>query len=141
MDFDFLDTIGQNGIGLTGECIYHYSLFDTPANDYFIEKHKELYEGDLPDFWAGSSFAGAQAIVEAIKKAGSVEVMDFIEAMEGLEYESIKGTMVIRAEDHQALQDMAVATLVDDGEGGVAVELAGLALAEDITPEVTVPGR
>lgn len=138
VDFDFFATIGQNGIGMEGECIYNYNLFDTPANTYFIEKHQEMYNGDYPDYWAGQSFAGAQAIVEALKKAGSTDARDFIGAMEGLEYESVKGTMIIRAEDHQALQNMAVARVIDDGKGGVTVELAHMVELEDLIPPIKV---
>jgi branched-chain amino acid transport system substrate-binding protein len=41
-----------------------------------------------------------------------------IAAMEGLEFEGPKGTVLIRAEDHVAIQDMYIVTLlnVDDPE-------------------------
>ena len=73
VDFDFLKTMGDNGIGLTGECIYHYNLYDTPVNEEFIRIHQEMYDGEYPDYWAGESFVGGQAIVEAIKKAGTTD--------------------------------------------------------------------
>ena len=141
VDFDFLATVGQAGIGMTGETIYHYNLFDTPANRFLIEKHQEMFNGDMPDYWSGQSFAGAQAIVEALRIAGTTDPYDFIDAMRGLEFYSVKGRMIIRPEDHQALQGMAIGTIVDDGAGGVTIELAAFMPLEDLIPPITVPNR
>lgn len=141
VDFDFLKTMGVGGIGMAGECIYHYNLYDTPVNKAFIEIHQEKYNGEYPDYWAGQSFAGAQAIVEAIKKAGSADTDAFIAAMEGLEYESVKGKMIVRAADHQALQPHAIGRIIDDGKGGTTVEAAYICSLEEMTFPVTAPGR
>ena len=43
---------------------------------------------------------------EALKKAGSTDTEDLIAAMEGMEFETPKGKMMFRPEDHQALQSM-----------------------------------
>jgi branched-chain amino acid transport system substrate-binding protein len=56
-------------------------------------------------FTAGGMSAGI-AIVEAIKKAGSTDTEELIDTMEGMSWETPKGTMTFRAEDHQALQNM-----------------------------------
>ena len=45
-------------------------------------------------------------MVEAIRKAGGTDTEDLISAMEGMSWETPKGTMTFRAEDHQALQSM-----------------------------------
>ena len=50
--------------------------------------------------------AAGIAAVEAIRKAGSTDTEELITAMEGMEWETPKGTMKFRAEDHQALQTM-----------------------------------
>ncbi|MBR0085737.1 MAG: ABC transporter substrate-binding protein, partial [Lachnospiraceae bacterium] len=139
VDFDFLKTMGANGVGLTGECIYHYNLYDTPVNEEFIKIHQELYNGEYPDYWAGESFVGGQAIVEAIKKADSTDADAVIAALEGLELNSIKGDVYIRAEDHQLMQPHAVGKIVDDGNGGTTVELEYLAPIEEMTFPVNVP--
>jgi branched-chain amino acid transport system substrate-binding protein len=46
------------------------------------------------------------AVVEAIKKAGGTDTEKLIAAMEGMSFETPKGTMTFRKEDHQALQAM-----------------------------------
>ena len=142
VDFDFLKTMGENGIGLFGECIYNYKLYDTPVNAKFIEIHKQLFNGELPDYAAGESFAAAQGIVEAIKKAGSTDADAIISALEGLEMDSIKGKVYFRAEDHQLMQPHAVAEIIPDEEnGGTTVKAAYICSLEDMTFPVTAPGR
>jgi branched-chain amino acid transport system substrate-binding protein len=46
------------------------------------------------------------AVVEAIKKAGSTDTEKLIAAMEGMSFETPKGRMTFRKEDHQAMQSM-----------------------------------
>jgi len=50
--------------------------------------------------------SAAIAIVEAVKKAKSTDSEKLIAAMEGMSFETPKGTMTFRKEDHQALQVM-----------------------------------
>ena len=54
---------------------------------------------------AGGMAAGI-AIVTALKKAKSGKTEDMIAAMEGMSFDTPKGAMVFRKEDHQALQSM-----------------------------------
>ena len=50
--------------------------------------------------------SAAIAVVEAVKKAKSTDSEKLITAMEGMAFETPKGTMTFRKEDHQALQEM-----------------------------------
>ena len=60
-----------------------------------------------PDFFTAQGFAQAMAITEAIRKSGgSTDTEDLIAALEGLVFQTPKGEMEIRAEDHQTLQNM-----------------------------------
>ena len=64
------------------------------------------FGGQVPDFFTAGGMAAGIAVVEAIKKAGSTDTEKLIAAMEGLSFESPKGTMTFRKEDHQAMQPM-----------------------------------
>ena len=58
-------------------------------------------------------------IGEALKATGGAADADSLRAaLEGMTFEGPKGTIVIRAEDHTAIQDMYIVTLVnvDDPE-------------------------
>jgi branched-chain amino acid transport system substrate-binding protein len=50
--------------------------------------------------------AAASAAITAIKKAGGTDSEKLIAAMEGMEFDTPKGQMVLRKQDHQAMQVM-----------------------------------
>jgi len=58
------------------------------------------YPGDY--FGACGGFAAASAVIAAIKKAGGSDTEKLIAAMEGMEFDTPKGKMIFRKEDHQA---------------------------------------
>jgi branched-chain amino acid transport system substrate-binding protein len=60
-----------------------------------------------PDFFTNGGMAAGIAIVEAIKKTGGkTDTETLIKAMEGMSFETAKGKMTFRPEDHQAMQSM-----------------------------------
>ncbi|MFW8594042.1 substrate-binding domain-containing protein [Cribrihabitans neustonicus] len=91
--------------GMEGGTYYYYELPDNPVNDWLVETHQERF-GTPPDFFTAGGMAAGIAAVEAIRKAGSTDTEALIAAMEGMEWETPKGTMKFRPEDHQALQSM-----------------------------------
>ncbi|MGH1353955.1 MAG: substrate-binding domain-containing protein [Thalassovita sp.] len=91
--------------GLEGATYYYYENPKNEINDWLVKTHQERF-GSPPDFFTAGGMASGIAVVEAIKKAGSTDTEALITAMEGMEWETPKGTMKFRAEDHQALQSM-----------------------------------
>ena len=91
--------------GMEGGTYYYYELPDNPVNDWLVKTHFERFDSP-PDFFTAGGMAAGIAAVEAIRKAGSTDTEELITAMEGMEWETPKGTMKFRAEDHQALQTM-----------------------------------
>ena len=69
-------------------------------------------EGARKTLWPAAGFLyrgrirAAMAVVDAIKKAGGTDTEKLIAAMEGMSFETPKGTMTFRKEDHQAMQNM-----------------------------------
>jgi branched-chain amino acid transport system substrate-binding protein len=70
-----------------------------------VAEHRTRH-GAPPDFFTAGGMAAGIAVVTALKKAGSTDTEKLIAAMEGMEFDSPKGKMVFRKEDHQALQSM-----------------------------------
>jgi len=104
-------------IGSTASIIYHYTAPDNPANDFLVEKAAE--QAAFPDLFDADGFNAAVMVVEGLKlTGGDASSAALIDAFEGLEFEGPKGTIYIRPEDHMAIQDMYVVTLlnVDDPE-------------------------
>ena len=91
--------------GMEGAAYYYYESPKNPVNDWLVKTHQERFK-EPPDFFTAGGMAAGMAIVTAIKKAGSTKTEDLIRAMEGMAFDTPKGQMIFRKEDHQALQPM-----------------------------------
>ena len=108
----------SNAIGSTSGILYHYTLPDNEVNDWLTETTLAR-DGVPPDLFDADAMNAALLLANALRATGgdaSAEAM--IAAMEGLEFEGPKGLIFIRPEDHVAVQDMYIVTLlnVDDPE-------------------------
>jgi branched-chain amino acid transport system substrate-binding protein len=119
----FVDNIAlpaffSNAVGSTSGILYHYSLPDNEINDWLVATVQERF-ATYPDLFDADAMNAGIMIVNAIRATGGDATADaLIGAMEGMEFEGPKGTIYIRPEDHVAIQDMYIATLlnVDDPE-------------------------
>ncbi|RDE10122.1 substrate-binding domain-containing protein [Pelagibacterium lacus] len=92
--------------GMEGATYYYYESPENPINDWLVEQHMERF-GTPPDFFTAGGFAAAGAIVAALEATGGdTDTETLIAAMEGMSWDTPKGAMTFRPEDHQALQDM-----------------------------------
>jgi branched-chain amino acid transport system substrate-binding protein len=91
--------------GMEGATYYYYEIPKNPVNDWLVAEHQKRFNAP-PDFFTAGGFAAAMAVVAAVQKAKSTDTEKLIAAMEGLEFDTPKGKMVFRKEDHQALQSM-----------------------------------
>ena len=116
--------------GLEGATYYYYEIPDNPVNDWLVEEHFKRYDSP-PDFFTAGGMSAGIAVVEAIKAAGGADDTEaLISAMEGMSWETPKGTMTFRPEDHQALQSMYhFRTEIQDGKDyGVPVLVRELSI-------------
>ena len=91
--------------GMEGATYYYYDIPKNPVNDWFVAEHQKRYNAP-PDFFTAGGFAAAMAAHTAIDKAKSTDTEKLIATMEGMEFDTPKGKMIFRKEDHQALQSM-----------------------------------
>lgn len=102
-----------NAVGSTNGILYHWSAPDNPANDFLVEQDLARY-GTAPDLFDGDGMNAAIMVVEAIKATNAdVSGEALVSVMEGMTFEGPKGTIYIRPEDHVAIQDMYILTLID----------------------------
>lgn len=92
--------------GAEGAIYYYYGFPKNKVNDWLVAEHKKRFAGAPPDFFTAGGMAAGIAVVEAIKKAGGTDTEKLIAAMEGMTFDSPKGPMTFRKEDHQAMQSM-----------------------------------
>ena len=91
--------------GTEGAIYYYYGFPKNKMNDWLVTEHQKRF-GTPPDFFTAGGFAAASAVVEGIRKAGGTDTEKLIAAMEGMSFDTPKGPMTFRKEDHQALQAM-----------------------------------
>jgi branched-chain amino acid transport system substrate-binding protein len=91
--------------GMEGATYYYYQIPKNPVNDWLVAEHQKRFNAP-PDFFTAGGFAAAMAAVTAVQKAGGSDSEKLIAAMEGMEFDTPKGKMIFRKEDHQALQSM-----------------------------------
>ncbi|MGN6286349.1 MAG: substrate-binding domain-containing protein [Afipia sp.] len=91
--------------GMEGATYYYYGIPKNPINDWLVSEHEKRFKSP-PDFFTAGGFAAAMAAVTAVRKAKSTDTEKLIAAMEGMEFDTPKGKMIFRKEDHQALQSM-----------------------------------
>ena len=116
--------------GMEGAIYYYYEAPDNPVNDWLVEQHQERF-GSPPDFFTAGGMASAMAIVAALENADEWDTESLIAAMEGMSFDTPKGEMTFRPEDHQALQSMYHFKIkVEDG-----VDWAVPELVREIKPE------
>ncbi|WKB54801.1 substrate-binding domain-containing protein [Eleftheria terrae] len=92
--------------GMEGATYYYFGIPKNPVNDWLVSNHYNKFKSP-PDFFTAGGMSAAIALVEALKKTGGDSSSDkLIKAMEGMSFETPKGRMSFRAEDHQAMQSM-----------------------------------
>ena len=125
---------GYNLEGMIGGAYYYYEIPKNPVNDWLVTEHEKRFK-QPPDFFTCGGFAAAMAVVAAIQKAGGTDTEKLIAAMEGMEFQTPKGKMIFRKEDHQALQSMYVFKLVSKPDVAWLVPT----LIRELTPQETAP--
>ena len=92
--------------GMEGATYYYYGIPKNPSNDALVAMHYKEFKAP-PDFFTAGGFSAAMAIVTALKKtSGDTNTNKLISTMEGMSFDTPKGKMTFRKEDHQAMQSM-----------------------------------
>ncbi|MFL6624536.1 MAG: substrate-binding domain-containing protein [Sulfurifustaceae bacterium] len=92
--------------GMEGATYYYFGIPKNPVNDWLVKEHQKRFNAP-PDFFTAGGMAAGIAVVEALKKTkGDTNTETLIKTMEGMSFETPKGKMTIRKEDHQAMQSM-----------------------------------
>jgi len=103
---------------------------NNPVNEWLVEKYVKLYKENalptmgsillafpLPDLFVGNGFIAGHALALALKNTdGKTDAESLISALENLEFDSVKGHIKIRKEDHRTIQDMYIAQLAWENE-------------------------
>ncbi|WP_068984346.1 substrate-binding domain-containing protein [Lysinibacillus xylanilyticus] len=122
-------------IGMEGFSVYYHTLPQNDVNKWLVEEHQKRFN-EVPDLFTPGGMSAAISIVEALKKSeGDADAKKLIGIMEGMSFETPKGKMTFREEDHQALQSMYSIRL-EKQEG---VDYPVPVLIRELSPEETAP--
>lgn len=96
----------KNLPGMEGATYYYFGIPKNPVNEAMVSMSYKQFKAP-PDFFTAGGFSAAMAIVTALKKTGGdTKTNALIKAMEGMSFDTPKGVMTFRKEDHQAMQSM-----------------------------------
>lgn len=124
-----LPAIGKAADGFVTGVAYSLGL-DTPANKKFVAEF-EAANKSAPDLYGADSYGVLFFYKAAVEKAKSVETDKLRESMRGLQWATPQGMKLMRAGDHQALQDMYAARV----NGGKFEIVGKVAAAAAIGPD------
>jgi branched-chain amino acid transport system substrate-binding protein len=91
--------------GTEGTIYYYYDFPKNKMNDWFVAEHQKRYNKP-PDMFTAGGFTAASAVYTTLAKTGGGDTQKMIAAMEGMEFDTPKGKMSFRKDDHQAMQPM-----------------------------------
>ena len=125
--------------GMEGASYYYYGFPKNAANTWLVTNHYSRFKSP-PDFFTAGGFSAAVALVTALKKThGDTGSEKLIGAMEGMSFDTPKGQMTFRKEDHQAMQSMFHFRVAAGARQGAQADLQ---LVKEITAaEMNVPIR
>ncbi|MEU9826973.1 substrate-binding domain-containing protein [Micromonospora chersina] len=110
----------------------HY--FDGASDTEAAKAARAKIPGGTLDLFHPDGFAAAQMVVRAVQEGGD-DVDKMIKALEGWQFDGVKGKMTIRAEDHALLQPMYQAKLSGSGTAFTAAAQKTLT-GDDTAPPV-----
>ncbi|OWU85782.1 branched-chain amino acid ABC transporter substrate-binding protein [Oceanicola sp. 22II-s10i] len=105
-----IDTLYQVSEGIT-------NIDAGEEQNKLIEEYKERFPDY--DYYYHRAFVAVDMLAAAAEKAGSTDVIPVAKALEGLTVEGAYGPVTMRAEDHQAQQNLYISTVSNDVKYGV----------------------
>jgi branched-chain amino acid transport system substrate-binding protein len=92
--------------GMEGAAYYYFGMPKNTVNEALVSRHYSQFKAP-PDFFTAGGFSAAMAVVTALKASkGDTSANTLIKTMEGMSFDTPKGKMTFRKEDHQAMQSM-----------------------------------
>ncbi|MDN3564033.1 ABC transporter substrate-binding protein [Paeniroseomonas aquatica] len=117
---EYLDPLGDEAPEdwiVTG---YPWDQIDTPAHTPFRDAYRKRWN-DYPRLGSVVGYDTVMAIAALLKKAPALETEPLVDAMAGLQFQSVLGPVEFRAIDHQSTMGAFVGrTVLKNGKGAMA---------------------
>jgi branched-chain amino acid transport system substrate-binding protein len=101
-DYDLFKGLGEDMIpNLYGFDRAPFYALNNPQMKAFVDKYRTR-TGEYPSAWAITIYDGLMVLKKAVEKAKSIETEKVIDALEGIQWDSLRGPLSIRPFDHMA---------------------------------------
>lgn len=135
---DVMKALGEDGVEALAVPYYWWG-HESEVNQEFVDEYLSMYGDDSPPTSpSGAAYQAMQTLGAAIEKAGTIDPMAVIEALEGLEIETVVGQKTMREHDHQMISAQMPAGRTgpsDRWSHWDFVEYFPVDIPEDIQPE------
>ncbi|HEY9389390.1 MAG TPA: ABC transporter substrate-binding protein [Mycobacteriales bacterium] len=122
--------------------VYDYfdGAYDNATNTKFVEGFKQANDNARPNAWAYEGYTAVLAYKAAIEKANSTDPAKVKEAMAGMTFDTPKGSLTFRAEDHLLQSPVTVWQVKPDSSAkeGFTVTTSDSIPADEVLPPVNV---
>ena len=125
--------IGESGVGhVHAVSAWHSNVGTAHAARMFAAYH-ERNRSMRDDYWFNSAVNVLEMLVKAVDQAKSADPLLVARALEGMKYDADTGTVTMRADNHQLLQPLFVATFakVDGKSVKFDIDRTGLGFRTD----------
>jgi len=106
---------------------------DNTLNKTFVSDYTKKY-GSAPYYVPADNYVAAETLFAGIDKADSIDPEKVRDALDGLTFDSIVGSVTMRADDHQLLRPSYLGQVVK-GDGGDAFKIVATAQPDKTTPQ------
>jgi branched-chain amino acid transport system substrate-binding protein len=103
----------------SGHHWYFGAYADNPVSQALYQQYAAQTGDKFPDGFVGMGYTAISAVAAAAARTGDLATASLIKGLEGLTFDSVKGKITIRPEDHQAMCDVNHVKLApDEGDAG-----------------------
>lgn len=119
---------------------YYDGAYNNATNSAFVSAFKAANKGDAPNAWAYEGYTAMMAFAAGMQKAGSVDPMKIREALPGMTFDTPKGSLTFRQQDHLLMSPVTVWHAIGDASapGGFKITDSEAVPAEKVLPPVNV---
>lgn len=119
---------------------YYDGAYNNPTNTAFVSAFKAANKGQAPNAWAYEGYTAVMAYANAIQKANSVDPAKIRAVLPGMTFDTPKGSLTFRKEDHLLMSPVTVWHAVGDSSapGGFKITDSEAVPAEKVLPPVNV---
>ena len=122
---------------------YYGAYPENPIAQAVVKAYREKGYGQHPDGFIGMAHTAVMAAAQAMKNGAGNTGKELVPALAGMTFDSVKGPITLRKEDHQAIEDVNYALIgpADNEDGWEVLDYArvdGAPFAGPPTPGVAL---